>query len=44
MSGSAITPWVVGNWKMNPMQADAKALLQDFKKLLRNNEIKEQDC
>ncbi len=44
MSGSAITPWVVGNWKMNPMQADAKALLQDFKKLLQNNEIKEQDC
>ncbi|MGX5698852.1 triose-phosphate isomerase [Acinetobacter kookii] len=44
MSGSAITPWVVGNWKMNPMQADAKALLQDFKKLLQNNEIKEEDC
>lgn len=44
MSGSAITPWVVGNWKMNPMQADAKQLVNEFKKLLQNNEIKEENC
>ena len=44
MSGSAITPWVVGNWKMNPMHADAKELLSGFKKLLQNNEIKEENC
>lgn len=44
MSGSTITPWVVGNWKMNPMQADAKILLSDLKELLHNNEIKKEDC
>ncbi|NNH38835.1 triose-phosphate isomerase [Acinetobacter terrae] len=44
MSGSAITPWVVGNWKMNPMQADAKELVNSFKELLQNNEIKEENC
>ncbi len=31
MSGPAITPWVVGNWKMNPMRADAKQLVQELK-------------
>jgi triosephosphate isomerase len=44
MSGSAITPWVVGNWKMNPMQADAKEWVNGLKELLQNNQIKEQDC
>ena len=44
MSGSAITPWVVGNWKMNPMQADTKELIKSFKKLLQDNEIKEEKC
>ena len=44
MSGSAITPWVVGNWKMNPMQAEAQALVSGFKKLLQKNEIKQEDC
>ena len=44
MSGSTITPWVIGNWKMNPMQADANALLQDFKQLLNNQNIAEDSC
>ncbi|OTG81466.1 triose-phosphate isomerase [Acinetobacter sp. ANC 5054] len=44
MSGSTITPWVIGNWKMNPMQADASALLQDFKQLLNNQNIAEDSC
>jgi triosephosphate isomerase len=44
MSGSTIKPWVVGNWKMNPMQADAKQLLQEFKQLLQENEIAEEKC
>lgn len=44
MSGSTITPWVVGNWKMNPMQADASALLQNFKQLLNNQNIVEENC
>lgn len=44
MSGSTITPWVVGNWKMNPMQADASALLQNFKQLLNNQNIAEENC
>lgn len=44
MSGSTITPWVVGNWKMNPMQADANALLQNFKQLLNNQNIAEENC
>ena len=44
MSGSTITPWVVGNWKMNPMQADASTLLQNFKQLLNNQKIAEENC
>ena len=44
MSGSTITPWVVGNWKMNPMQADASALLQNFKQLLNIQNIAEENC
>ncbi|MBD0231256.1 triose-phosphate isomerase, partial [Acinetobacter baumannii] len=28
MSGSTITPWVVGNWKMNPMRANANQLIE----------------
>lgn len=44
MSGSTITPWVVGNWKMNPMQADASVLLQEFKQLLNQQNIAEELC
>ncbi|OTG58164.1 triose-phosphate isomerase [Acinetobacter sp. ANC 4204] len=44
MSGSTIKPWVVGNWKMNPMQADAKQLLQEFKQLLQEKEIAQEKC
>ena len=44
MSGSTITPWVVGNWKMNPMQADAKQLVQNLKKILQDQEIAESAC
>ena len=31
MSSPTITPWVVGNWKMNPMHADALQLIEEFK-------------
>ena len=44
MSASTITPWVVGNWKMNPVQAQAQQLLQEFKQLLQNDPIAEQQC
>lgn len=44
MSGSTIIPWVVGNWKMNPMQSDAKQLIQHFKQLLIQNEIDPVRC
>lgn len=44
MSDSTITPWVIGNWKMNPMQADAQQLLQNLKKLLQDQEIAESAC
>lgn len=44
MSGSNIIPWVVGNWKMNPMQADSQRLIQDLTQLLQNAPISEQQC
>lgn len=44
MSGSNIIPWVVGNWKMNPMQADSQQLIQDLKQLLQDAPITEQQC
>lgn len=44
MSGSTITPWVVGNWKMNPMQANTKALLEGLKQRLQQNPIAETVC
>ena len=44
MSGSTITPWVVGNWKMNPMQANAQQLVQDFTQLLTEQVIDSQSC
>lgn len=44
MSGSTITPWVVGNWKMNPMQANAQQLVQDFKQLLKSDVIAADAC
>ena len=44
MSGSNIIPWVVGNWKMNPMQADSQRLIQDLTQLLKNAPISEQQC
>ena len=37
-------PWVVGNWKMNPMQANAKQLINEFKELLNKNEISPAQC
>lgn len=39
MSGSTITPWVVGNWKMNPMQANAQQLITDLKQQLKAGDI-----
>lgn len=44
MSGSTIIPWVVGNWKMNPMQANTQQLVQQFKQLLQQEAISAQDC
>lgn len=44
MSGSTIIPWVVGNWKMNPMQADSQQLIQDLKQFLQDSPITEQQC
>lgn len=44
MSGSTITPWVVGNWKMNPMKADTVQLIEGFKQLLQSNPIDENKC
>lgn len=44
MSGSAITPWVVGNWKMNPMQADAQQLIQNLNQLLESQQIANEQC
>lgn len=44
MSGSTIQPWVIGNWKMNPMHADAQKLISEFKQLLQNNEIAADQC
>lgn len=44
MSGSTITPWVVGNWKMNPMQANAQQLIQDLKQQFKNGNIVAGTC
>ncbi|SUU05543.1 triose-phosphate isomerase [Acinetobacter haemolyticus] len=44
MSNSTITPWVVGNWKMNPMHANAVQLLQEFKQLLQQQDIDPTKC
>lgn len=44
MSGSTITPWVVGNWKMNPMQANAQQLIQDLKQQLQQGDIAAGQC
>ena len=44
MSGSTITPWVVGNWKMNPMQANAQQLIQDLKQQLQQGDIVAGQC
>jgi len=44
MSGSTITPWVVGNWKMNPMRANANQLIEEFKQLLQQNQIADESC
>lgn len=34
----AITPWVIGNWKMNPVSQDAQALLERLQQLLYTHE------
>ncbi|ENV32268.1 triose-phosphate isomerase [Acinetobacter gerneri] len=44
MSGSTIKPWVVGNWKMNPVQSNAQQLIEEFKQLLQQNPILEEQC
>ncbi|WP_347453473.1 triose-phosphate isomerase [Acinetobacter thermotolerans] len=44
MSFATITPWVVGNWKMNPLQADAQALVRGVKDLLESQPIPAEKC
>ncbi|EPF75507.1 triosephosphate isomerase [Acinetobacter gyllenbergii] len=44
MSNSSITPWVVGNWKMNPMHANAFQLVEEFKQLLQQENIAAEQC
>ena len=44
MSGSTIIPWVVGNWKMNPMQANAQQLIQAFKQQLSRADFSADAC
>ncbi|OTG80711.1 triose-phosphate isomerase [Acinetobacter sp. ANC 4648] len=44
MSGSTIIPWVVGNWKMNPLQANAQQLIQDLKQYFTQEQISAQSC
>ncbi|WP_347454516.1 triose-phosphate isomerase [Acinetobacter thermotolerans] len=44
MSFATITPWVVGNWKMNPLQADALALVRGVKDLLEAQPIPAEKC
>lgn len=44
MSNSAITPWVIGNWKMNPMHANAFQLIEEFKQLLQQDNISPEQC
>ena len=44
MSNSAITPWVIGNWKMNPMHASAFQLIEEFKQLLQQDNISPEQC
>lgn len=44
MSATTIKPWVVGNWKMNPMHADAQQLISEFKKLLQDSPVEAEKC
>ena len=44
MSVSTITPWVVGNWKMNPKHADALQLIKEFKQLLQQENVSPEYC
>jgi triosephosphate isomerase (TIM) len=44
MSISTITPWVVGNWKMNPVHLDAQVLVNEFKALLATAPIAVEKC
>lgn len=44
MSGLTITPWVVGNWKMNPMQANTQQLLAELKQQLAQAPISTEAC
>ena len=44
MSGSTIIPWVVGNWKMNPLQANTQQLIQDLKQYFTATQISAHSC
>jgi len=44
MSAKKITPWVVGNWKMNPQQQKVTEWISQFDTALNNSPIDEQKC
>ena len=44
MSATTIKPWVVGNWKMNPIHADAQQLISEFKTLLQDSPVEAEKC
>lgn len=44
MSAKKITPWVVGNWKMNPQQEKASEWISQFKDALVEAPISEEKC
>ena len=44
MSGSAIVPWVIGNWKMNPTWANSLQWIEQFKQYLQQAPISEEQC
>lgn len=44
MSVSRIIPWVIGNWKMNPLTADVQKWVQQFNQSLQLAPISQQQC
>ena len=44
MSVSTIVPWVIGNWKMNPVWENSQQWIEQFKQHLQQSPILEQQC